>query len=152
MRKAPGSSVSKIGSGAPLPPCPHHLDAKKMITMQAPKCSNAAQTPNFRPDLSRAVILLPIVTDETRAGERTLDLKLGEVLSGTGPCELWSLPACCLWRLDRLFLLHYFLSALTSLIPILPVKYQIDLRNGLSTDACFQIPQNLILPNFRADV
>ena len=48
-------------------------------------------------------ILLANVNDETRAGERALNLKLGAMWSGAGPCKSRSLPARCLWRLDRLF-------------------------------------------------
>jgi hypothetical protein len=40
--------------------------------------------------------------DETRAGERAVNLKLREMLSGAGPYELRALPARCLWQLDRL--------------------------------------------------
>ena len=48
---------------------------------------------------------LPIATDETRAGERGVSpFELLKMLSGAGPCELRSLPARCLWQLDRLFL------------------------------------------------
>ena len=35
----------------------------------------------------RIIFVLPIVNDETRAGERALNLKLGEGWSGAGPCE-----------------------------------------------------------------
>ena len=50
-------------------------------------------------------IFLPNVRDETREGERAVShFEQLEVLSGIGPCELRSIPARCLWRLDRLFL------------------------------------------------
>ena len=48
--------------------------------------------------------LTPIAKGETRAGERVVSpFEKREMLSGAGPCELRSLPARCLWRLDALF-------------------------------------------------
>jgi hypothetical protein len=50
-----------------------------------------------------AFLFLPNVRDETRAGERAVSpFELREMFSGAGPYEIRSLPARCLWQLDRL--------------------------------------------------
>jgi hypothetical protein len=54
-----------------------------------------------------AVIFCRIVKAETRTSEGGVSpSELRRMSSGAGPCELRSLPARCLWRLDRLFLLR----------------------------------------------
>ena len=46
-----------------------------------------------------AIFLPPIVTDETRAGERGVSpFELREMLSGEGTCDLGHIPRVVLWR------------------------------------------------------
>src|ERR1044072_595745 len=51
--------------------------------------ANKRGKPRQNPDetTKRVALHLPNVNDETRAGERTLDLKLGGMRSGAGPSE-----------------------------------------------------------------